>query len=154
MTAMQLALLIASFALAMIAAGQVWLVQLSSYRLWAFVGRGEWRAYHEAWWHSIWFVVIAPALILFLLSILMLAWRPAGVPAWTVWAGFALQVALIAGTVLWWAPLMANLLAEDGSLPAKRYRLLLSTHWLRVAVVSAYAALSLYMVEASFRAWL
>jgi hypothetical protein len=151
-TTFPLGLLLAAFALAMIAAGQVWLVQLSSYRLWAFVGRGEWRAYHEAWWRSIWFVVIAPAVILFLLSILMLEWSPAGVPAWTVWLGFALQVALVAGTALWWAPLMANLLSEDGSLPAKRYQLLLNTHWLRVAVVSAYALLSLYMVEMSFRA--
>jgi hypothetical protein len=81
----------------------------------------------------------------------MLAWSPAGVPSWTLWTGFALQVALVSGTVLWWAPLMANLLAEDGGLPAERYRLLLSTHWLRVAIVSAYALLSLYMVEASLR---
>jgi len=54
-------LLIVTVFLAVAGVGQVWLVQLSSYRLWAFVGPHDIAVYHEQWWHSIWFVVIAPA---------------------------------------------------------------------------------------------
>ena len=54
-------LLLATFALSLYSAGQVWLVQLSSYPLWAYVGRNEFSAYHRAWWRSIWGVVLGPA---------------------------------------------------------------------------------------------
>jgi hypothetical protein len=42
--------------------GQIWLVQLSSYHLWSFVGPCEIDAhhYHWAWWRSIWGPVMGP----------------------------------------------------------------------------------------------
>jgi hypothetical protein len=59
-------LLLGTCALSLYGMGQVWLVQQSSYRLWAYVGDREFRAYHLAWWHSIWGVILAPAAILLL----------------------------------------------------------------------------------------
>lgn len=144
-------LLIGAVALGCYGAGQVWLVQLSSYRLWRCVGAQEFRAYHAAWWRSIWGVVLAPAALLIVGSALML-WRPApGVPAWATWCGFALQAALLIGTAAWWAPLMARLEAPDGGMLRDRYQLLLISHWLRVAIVTAYALLALWMLAQS--AW-
>ena len=55
------ALLLGTCALSLYGVGQVWLVQLSSYRLWTYVGPREFRAYHAAWWRGIWGVVLAPA---------------------------------------------------------------------------------------------
>lgn len=142
-------LLLGTCALSLYGVGQVWLVQLSSYPLWAFVGKSEFRAYHAAWWRSIWGVVLAPAAALIVCSALML-WRPApGVPEWAPWLGFALQAALLAGTAAWWGPLMARLEAPGGGLEMDRYRLLMRTHWLRVAIVTAYAALALWMLAQS-----
>ena len=46
-------LLLGACALAFYAVGQVWLVQLSSYRLSPLVSEREFRAYHAAWWRSI-----------------------------------------------------------------------------------------------------
>jgi hypothetical protein len=43
-------LLIGTCALSFYGVGQVWLVQLSSYPLWTYVGEREFRAYHAAWW--------------------------------------------------------------------------------------------------------
>jgi len=54
-------LLLGACALGLFGAGKVWLVQLSSYPLWTYVGEQEFRAYHLAWWHSIWGVILAPA---------------------------------------------------------------------------------------------
>ena len=146
-------LLLGTCALSLYGVGQVWLVQLSSYRLWAYVGPKEFRAYHAAWWRGIWGVILAPAALLILGSALML-WRPApGVPVWAPWLGFALQIALLLGTAIWWGPLMARLEAPEGGLLQQRYRLLMATHWLRVALVSAYAALALFMLaESGWRA--
>jgi hypothetical protein len=127
----------------------VWLVQLSSYPLWTYVGDREFRAYHAAWWRSIWGVVLAPAAALIVGSAL-LAWRQApGVPEWAPWLGFALQTTLLVGTAAWWGPLMARLERHGGGLEIERCRLLMRTHWLRVALVTAYAALALWMLAQS-----
>ncbi|HLW91251.1 MAG TPA: hypothetical protein VKS78_08130 [Roseiarcus sp.] len=141
-------LLFATTILSVYSVGQVWLVQLSSYRLWAFVGAGEFRAYHAAWWRSIWGVVLAPAALVTIGALLML-WRPSpGVPSWAIWLGVVLQAALVAGTAIWWGPLMARLEAPSGML-MDRYQLLMTTHWLRVALVTAYALLALWMLARS-----
>ena len=68
-------LLLVTFALSCYGTGQVWLVQLSSYRLWSYVGKNEFRAYHLAWWHGIWGVILAPACLVSLGAVLMLWWR-------------------------------------------------------------------------------
>lgn len=96
--------------------GQVWLVRLSSYRLWAYVGQHEFRAYHAAWWRSIWGAILAPA-------------------------------ALVLGTAFEWGPLMARLEAPSGRLSLECYQLLMRTHWLRVAIITAYALLMLWMLS-------
>jgi hypothetical protein len=142
-------LLIATCGLSLYGVGQVWLVQLSSYGLWTYVGKHEFRAYHTAWWHSIWGVVLAPAALVFLSSVMMLWLHLPTTPWWATWLGLALQIALLLGTAAWWGPLMARLEAPDGGLSLDRYHLLMTTHWLRVAIVTAYGLLILWMLARS-----
>ncbi len=142
-------LLVTAFALALYGVGNIWPVQLSSYRLWASVGAHEFHAYHLLWWRTIQPVIIAPAIALFVLALLMLRWRVAEVPRQAVWLGAALQLALLVGTLLWWAPLMAHLEDGSGALDPARYRLRLGTHWLRVALVTGYGALVGWMLVRS-----
>ncbi|MBV9994685.1 MAG: hypothetical protein JO127_05685 [Caulobacteraceae bacterium] len=144
-------LLLAVFALSLYGAGQVWLVQVSSYPLWRYVGDAQFAAYHRAWWRSIWAVVLGPAALVLLGALLMLWWRPPQTPAWFSWLGAGLQLALVVGTALWWAPLMARLEGPGGGPDPARFRLLLNTHWLRVGLVSAYAILVGWMVLQNLR---
>jgi hypothetical protein len=145
-------LLLVNFAIAFYNVGTVWLVQLSCYPLWAVVGRGEFEAYHEAWWHSIWGVILGPGLFGFMGAWAMLRWLPARVSASTVWLGIALQVAVYLLTAIWWGPLMARLVevVDPTGTPTLLFRLLLSTHWLRVALITAYGLLMFWMVRVSF----
>jgi len=139
-------LLLGVCALSLFGVGQIWLVQLSSYQLWPLVGAREFHAYHAAWWRGIWGVLLAPAALLALGALLML-WCPApGVPRWSIWTGCGLQAALLLGTALWWGPLMARLETSNGSLDLGRYRLMVDTHWARVAIVTSYGALVLWML--------
>jgi hypothetical protein len=142
-------LLMGLSALSFYGVGQVWLVQLSSYPLWAYVGEREFRNYHRAWWRGIWGVILAPAALLIVGSAVMLWWRAPGVPAWATWSGFALQIALLLGTAIWWGPLMARLEGPNGALLPERYQLLLISHWLRVGIVTAYALLVFWMLAQS-----
>jgi hypothetical protein len=145
-------LLLATCALSLYGVGNIWPVQLSSYRLWRYVGEREFHDYHLAWWHSIWGVILAPAALLFLCAVLMMWWQPPGVPPWAPRLGLLLQIALVLGTALFWGPLMARLEAPQAGLALERFRLLMITHWLRVAIVTAHGALTLWMLAQS--AWL
>ena len=142
-------LLLATLCLGLFGAGQVWLVQLSSYPLWRFVGPHEFEAYHWAWWRSIWGPVLSPAVLTFAGAALMLRWPPPGAPAWAAPLGMALQALLVLGTAAWWGPLMARIQADGGGLDPGRYRLLMTTHWLRVALVTGFALLLIWMTAAS-----
>lgn len=144
-------LLLVTCALSLYSVGNIWPVQLSSYRLWRYVGPREFHAYHVAWWHSIWGVILGPAVLVFFGAVLMVWWSVPGVPRWATWAGLALQIALVLGTAIWWGPLMARLEQPNGELALERFHLLMRTHWLRVAIVTAYGALTLWMMARS--AW-
>jgi hypothetical protein len=96
--------------------------------------------------------VLGPAALTFVGAVLMLHWPAPGAPAWALWAGLALQIALLAGTAVRWGPLMARLETAGGGLDPARYSLLLSTHWLRVGVVTAYSALLVWLVARALAA--
>jgi hypothetical protein len=142
-------LLLITSALSIYGVGQVWLVQLSSYRLWAYVGEHEFGAYHVVWWRSIWGVVLGPAVLVFIGTALMLRWHGPGIPQWCLWLGFGLQIGLVLGTAAWWGPLMADIQAPDGGLSPERYHLLMTTHWLRVAIITAHGLLLCWMLARS-----
>jgi hypothetical protein len=142
-------LLLITVALSFYGMGNIWLVQLSSYRLWAYVGPREFQAYHIAWWRSIWAVVLAPAGLVFLASMLMLWMCPLGVPVFAVWLGFALQLFIVLGTAIWWGPLMSRLADPQTGLILPLYRQLMVTHWIRVALVTGYSLLALWMLVES-----
>src|SRR5438046_442139 len=102
-------LLIFNLVFSFIAVGQVWLVQLSAYPLFAHVGPEEFADYHTFWWHSIWIPLFIPVGITIACLIAMLWYRPQRVPRWSVWAGIGIQVIIYTLTLIWWAPLMAVL---------------------------------------------
>jgi hypothetical protein len=69
-----------------------------------------------------------------------------------VWLGIALHVTTYFLTAIWWAPMMARLVevVDPSGTPTRRFSLLLATHWLRVALVTAYGLLMFWMVRVSF----
>lgn len=139
-------LLLITSALGLYAVGNVWLVQLVCYRLWPQVGQLEAFNYHIAWWHSIWGVLFGPMAIVVLSAVALLWKRPSNLNARLVWLGFALLVLTGIGTGAWWAPLMARLVTPDGRMALRDYQLLMSTHWIRVALISGYGITSFYML--------
>jgi hypothetical protein len=140
-------LLLIALAVGFYNAGQIWLTQVVCYPLWGYVGRAEFPVYHVVWWHSIWGVCLGPAGLAALGTVAMLWLRPPGVPAGAVWLGLGLQAATWILTALWWAPMQARM--ADGGFSVPTFHLLLSTHWLRVALVTAYALLLFWMTMRS-----
>jgi len=142
-------LLFITSALGMYAVGNIWFVQLVSYALWPYVGKQEAYAYHIAWWHSIWGVLFIPAGVVLVGSILMLRLRPNGVSRQAGQVGFGLQLVVYLITAAWFGPLMARLASPDGGLSLHLYHLLMTTHWVRFALFTAYGILCVYMLAKS-----
>jgi len=143
-------LLLVSLALSFTMVGEIWMTQVSCYPLWAYVGPAEYHAYHVAWWHSIWGVVFVPGGLTTLCAFALLRLRPLGVPAWMPWLGIALQALTYGLTALWWGRLMAELESVSGPVYGPMYHHLLVTHWGRVALVTAYGMLQLWIVVACY----
>ena len=139
-------LLLVTSALGLFGVGNVWLVQLVCYRLWPYVGQREAFNYHIAWWHSIWGVLFGPSAIVVLGAVALFWVRPANLNVRPVWVGLALLALTSVGTAAWWAPLMARLITADGRMLPYDYQLLMSTHWIRVALITAYGIAYYYML--------
>ena len=145
-------LLLIALAVSFYNVGLIWLTQVSSYRLWPYVGPAEFEAYHGAWWRSIQPVLILAGGLAVLSPLAMPRWRPPRVPLWAVWLGIVLQATVWALTAVFWAPLQARLVQvwlPDGTLNPD-FDLLLNTHWMRVALVTGYGALLFWMAARSF----
>jgi hypothetical protein len=139
-------LLLLTSALGLYAVGNVWVVQLVCYRLWPLVGPREAFNYHIAWWHSIWGVLFGPSAVLVVGAVALLRVRPSNLTVRPVWLGLALLGLTAVGTAVWWAPLMARLVAPDGAMLLRDYQLLMSTHWIRVALITAYGITYFYVL--------
>ena len=139
-------LLVLTSGLGLYAVGNVWLVQLVCYPLWASLSRAEAFRYHLAWWHSIWGVLFVPAGLVFLGALALVWVRPCGVGGRQVWLGLVLQILIYASTAAWWAPLMARLVKPDGEMLVRDYQLLMSTHWVRLGLITSYGITSFYML--------
>ncbi len=137
-------LLLITAAFACFSVAQVWMVQTLCYRVWPLVGKRAFYGYHVAWWHSIWTVIFIPAGLTLIGAVALVRWRPMATSLGLIWTAVALQALLALLTGLWWGPLMGRLASREDGLLMNRYNLLMSTHWLRVGIVTAYGVAMLW----------
>jgi hypothetical protein len=136
-------LLACNVALAGYNAGSMWTLQLMHYPLYASIGAGEFRAYIEANNRSAVLPAIVPALAFFVASIVTAAVtrREARVAAIVQ---VVASVGVIASTARWQGRLHAAL-ARDGY-SAERIAELVSTNWIRTALLTVSLVAALYLL--------
>lgn len=166
---MKKGLLLLNLVLSFMGVGQVWQVQLSAYPLWAYVGTNELHNYHIAWWHSIGIPLFIPAGLAMICTIGLFWFRPPAVLRSSVWTAIIILLITYGLTFIWWGPLMALIgatpqefqdvfnwapLLKKLGLQTKTQKqlfdLLIITHWLRAALLSAYGILMLRMAVVGF----
>ncbi len=141
--------LLSAFVFGFYGVGQVWLAQSLCYRLWPQVGKAAFFAYQIAWWHSIWIVIFVPSGLAFLAALALPWLRPTGASVRLLWVGLGVQVLLYVLTAVWWGPLMARMSTREQGLLLPNYHLLMTTHWLRVAIVTAYGLVAIWILAQS-----
>ena len=131
-------------------AGIVWFTQLAVYPLWPLVEAQHFHDFHLAWWRGMW-PSFAPVVLMLLCSVALFWVRPKGISTPLLWMGIALQVTVHTLTVLFWAPIQAAMATPQG-MSMLKYQQLMSTHWWRVGLFVAYAALSVWMLSTAITA--
>lgn len=114
-------------------AALIWMTQVMCYPLWPMVGSAAFHNYHLAWWHSVWWTFI-PAGLALIGSMLLLFRRPWYFPRWAAVVAVVAQWITLVVTLVYWAPLQADLSTANG-LDMAGFHALIWTHWFRVALI-------------------
>lgn len=135
--------LLLNLALASYNVGTIWAHEVDIFRSWKLLDTDTFRRVQSAHWSKLPYWVLAPA-ALALIGSIALAWRhPPRSPVAAVWGGLACQLASNALTVALFAPWQAKLSKDELGSGSPYLSWILSTHWMRTLLVSAYGLILL-----------
>lgn len=127
--------------------GIIWFVQIVHYPLFPQVGREEFRRYEMDHQRLTLWAVGPPMLAELFTAILLLWWKPAGIPAVALWSGLVLLLSVWVVTYTVQVPQHASLIVSyDGAIQ----RRLVLGNWYRTFAWSARGLLVLWMVSQLF----
>ena len=128
--------------------GVIWTIQVVHYPLMRAVPAEAFVRYEQLHTRAI-SKVVGPLMAIEGVSVLAVFFvRPAGVPAWSTWAGGLAEAVAIGVTAFISAPTHGRL--EGGADPGLLDRLI-ATNWLRTAAWTTRAALAIYMLVVHLR---
>jgi hypothetical protein len=143
-------LFLITFALVFYGTGAAFVESFVNYPTWPLIGANEFRAYHRAFGPLIISYMVIPLLVATALTILLLWFRPASIPAWMVWLAIGLQLVVWVSTFTIQLPIQGQLSADGLSLPLID-RLRVTNFWFRRVPYMANAVLFLGMMSILLR---
>jgi hypothetical protein len=133
-----------AFALVFYGNGAAFIESFVNYPSWHLIGAAEFPAYHAFIGPRVIRLLVAPALCGTLLTAVLLKFRPAAIPLWSVWVALILQTIVWVSTATIQIPIQLQLGAHGFSAPLVD-RLMATNWWLRRVPYGACALLFLWM---------
>jgi len=131
--------LLLNLALAFYNAGTIWAHEVDIFRSWKLVDARTFPAVQSAHWRKLPYWVFVPVGLSLAGSVALIWYHPEGSPAWCIWGNLSFLVLSDALTAALWGPWQAKL-SKDSRGPESPYLAkILKTHWLRTALINAYA---------------
>lgn len=140
----------------------IWLMQLIIYPSWAFIPTDQFGDAQGVHFWRLFLVVFPQAVLATVLAIMLWRRPPPEAPAVALRAGVVIQVALWVLTAALWGRWQGQLAlgSADGAVAdgavgplgpanAELYQLLVNTHWLRVALITAHGVLAVWVARTS-----
>jgi hypothetical protein len=122
--------------------GDIWTFQVVLFPLWSRVRAEDFPAYHQAHFRSIVGVIFVPMGLSTLSAILLWFFPPPGAPRWLLAVALGLQSVLLL-SLIYWVPFQLRI-EREGNQPALMRRLV-TFHWTRVANVTLFALVVLWL---------
>jgi hypothetical protein len=134
-----------AFALIFYSTGAAFIESFVNYSSWHLIGPAEFSAFHKFITPRVLALLVLPAALGTVFSILMLWFRPASIPIWSVWLVIALQMVLWVSSVTIQIPIQLKLQTQGLSIPLVDH-LIVTNWWLRRVPYAITAALFLWMM--------
>lgn len=129
--------------------GDIWTFQVVLFPLWPIIRSEDFPAYHQKHFRSIFGVIFVPMGLSAAGAVPLCFFPPLGAPRSLLAAALALQAVLFL-SLLYWVPLQLKI-EREGNRP-KLMRELITVHWTRVANLTLYAAVVLWLTWIRLRA--
>jgi hypothetical protein len=140
-----------TFALMFYGVGASFVESFVNYPTWRLIGPAEFLAYHRALGPLVIGYMVIPMIIATVLTVLLLWFRPPGIPRWAIWLSVALQMLVWISTAAIQLPIQFELSSSGLSLPAVD-RLIFTNLWFRKVPQFINTLLFLWMMYSCFRA--
>jgi len=135
-----------TFSLIFYGVGASFVESFVNYPTWRLIGAGEFLAYRQALSPLIIGYMVIPMIVGTLLTVLLVWFRPAGIPAWAVWLSIVLQMLVWISTAFIQIPIQIELSSSGLSLPLID-RLIVTNLWFRKVPQIFNTVLFLWMMS-------
>ncbi len=131
--------LLANLALAFYNVGTIWAHEVDIFRTWKLLGPDTFRRVQTVHWHKLAYWVFIPVGLSLLGSIVLIWYHPLGSPSWAIWGNLLFQLLSHILTALMWGRWQAKLSQDKLGSRSPYLQKILRTHWIRTALINAYA---------------
>lgn len=142
--------LLLNLALAFYNVGTIWAHEIDIFRSWKLIGKGEFHQVQLTHFHKIPYWIFAPVGLAFAGSIALLWFHPTGSPMGLAWGVVICQVLSGVLTGAFWGRWQARLAKDPRGAESPYLARILKTHWIRTALINAYALLLLVWVSLEY----
>lgn len=101
-------------------------------------------------WRKLPYWIFAPIAAALAGSVTLIWFHPAGSPAWAVWGNLGCQLVSLFLTGIFWGRWQAKLSKDSAGGKSQYLAKILKTHWVRTALINAYALILLIWVMRSY----
>ena len=139
-------LFLITFSLIFYGVGASFVESFVNYPTWRLIGAGEFLKYHQAIGPLVIGFMVIPMIIGTVLTILLVWFRPAGIPGWAIWLSIVLQILVWISTAFIQVPIQIELSSSGLSLPLID-RLIVTNFWFRKVPQILNTLLFLWMMS-------
>ena len=123
--------------------GAIWAHEVDIFRSWKLIDSKDFLRVQEVHWRKLPYWIFTPLGLALMGSTALIWYHPAGSPSWAIWGNLSCQVSPLLLTAIFWGRWQAQL-SKDSAGPNSIYLAkILRTHWVRTALVNAYALMML-----------
>lgn len=134
---------LANLALSFYLVGAIWAHEVDIFRSWKLIDSKDFLRVQEVHWRKLPYWIFTPLGLALMGSTALIWYHPAGSPSWAIWGNLCCQVSSLLLTAFFWGRWQAQL-SKDSAGPNSIYlSKILRTHWVRTALVNAYALIML-----------
>lgn len=152
------ALVLANLALSCYNVAIIWTMQLDVFSSWRYIPSNLFGQVQGQHFLKLFIIVFPQALLTTILAGLLLKQRPKAIARWPLRLAFVLQLLLWLLTAIFWGRWQGQIatLPPGASAPMlgpanhRLYQTLLTTHWLRVGMITLYALIAAWLARRTF----